>query len=526
MKKLYLLFLLLFTGSTLMFGQRFLTETFDVDITSNQLYGANFTVLTIPVTGHSTLQPLVMDVYEPADDTAEERPLIIFVHTGNFLPIIVNGGISGTKTDSASVEICTRLAKLGYVVASIDYRVGWDPFGATQPDRAFSLINAAYRGIQDMRTSIRYFRKNYTEGGNTYGIDPTRITVFGQGTGGYLSLTGAVLDNYLEILQTENPVGKFLTDLDGNPMTLEPMVIEAWNGDIYGTSLGVFLTGDTFCIPNHVGYSSDYDLCVNLGGAMADISWMAEGDMPIISFHAPGDQFAPYYDDILRVGTNNDAVVQVQGSQYVAEMANNFGNNDVFLGMDDEWTDAAKLASDSAGHQYYEALFPIVRPINVFGNHESAPWEWWEPSIFDTIPHPFVAGFSIHQVQATFNANMSKDQALSYIDTIINYVAPRAYRALDLVNWTSTVETLNPEAVNFTMSPNPAFDQISFRSDNEYPMEGINIYNAAGKVVAQINNINSNDYTYNVNNLTPGIYYAGILFEKGQVVQKLSIVRK
>ena len=124
MKKLYLLSLFIVMSAATLFGQRFLQETFDVDVTYDQLYGSNFTVITIPVTGHSTLQPLAMDVYQPAGDDADERPLVIYIHTGNFLPIIVNGGVSGTKSDSATVEICSRLAKLGYVVASIDYRAG------------------------------------------------------------------------------------------------------------------------------------------------------------------------------------------------------------------------------------------------------------------------------------------------------------------------------------------------------------------------------------------------------------------
>ena len=525
MKNVYL-FLIMFLFAGQLYGQRFLESTFETEVTRNQFYGANFTAITIPVTGSSTLQPLVMDVYEPAGDTADERPLIIYVHTGNFLPIIVNGGISGTKSDSATVEICTRLAELGYVVASIDYRLGWNPFGATQPDRAFSLINAAYRGVQDVRTAVRYFRRDFTENNNQWGIDQERITVFGQGTGGYLSLTGAVLDEYLEIPQTMNPPGKFLTDLDGNPMTLEPMIIEAWNGDIFGTSLGIAPTGDTLCVPNHVGYSSDFDLSINLGGAMADISWMEAGDVPIISFHAPQDQFAPYYDDILRVGTNNDPVVQVQGSHYVAEMGNALGNNDVFdQVVTDEWTEAAMDASAKAGHQYYEALFPFNRPINVFGNFESAPWEWWNPSVFDTIPHPFVPGATIHQVQLTFNAMQSRAQAERYIDTIINYIAPRAFIALDLDNWSGVQEQITAQDVSLKIGPNPATDVVNFSSDIESPITRIVIFDATGKTVKQIDDLRVNDYQLQLNEFSAGNYYVGISFDRGLVVEPLTILR-
>ena len=43
---------------------------------------------------------------------------------------------------------------MGYVVASIDYRTGWNPLAATQSERTYQLINAAYRGVQDARTAL------------------------------------------------------------------------------------------------------------------------------------------------------------------------------------------------------------------------------------------------------------------------------------------------------------------------------------------------------------------------------------
>ena len=527
MKKIYLLSLLVLAGITTSFGQRFMEKTFDAEVSSNIEYGSNFTVIAFQLTGHSFLQPLMMDVYQPTGDVVEERPLIIYMHTGNFLPIITNGAISGTKSDSATVEICTRYAEMGYVVASIDYRVGWNPFGATQPDRAFSLINAAYRGIQDLRTSIRYFKKDYAENGNQFRIDPNRITCYGQGTGGYITLTAGVLDDYIEIPTAQNPQGKFLTNLDADTNTLEPMIIVPWNGDIYGTSVGIFpLNQDTFCKINHAGYDSDYQLTVNLGGAMADISWLEAGDVPVISFHAPNDGFAPYYDDILRVGTNNDAVVQVQGSHYVAEMSNTLGNNDVFLGMDDVWTDAAIAASAKAGHVYYEALYPIARPANQYGRFESAPWEWWTPSIFDTIPHPFVTGLSIHEVALLNNANMSKQNALTFIDTIIGYTAPRMFRALDLDNWTGIEERIEIADVNLVMSPNPATDVVNFSTNENDPMLAITIYDNAGRVVATYADLNKSQLNFNVEQLPTGMYYTNITFEKGFVLQKLVINRE
>src|SRR5690606_29502488 len=108
-------------------------------------------------------------------DTETARPLVLYFHTGNFLPfrnpanpsqLGFNNSCGGERTDSAAVEICTRLAKMGYVVASVDYRLGWNPLASTDVARRFGIINAAYRGVQDARTAIRYFRKSVAEDNN------------------------------------------------------------------------------------------------------------------------------------------------------------------------------------------------------------------------------------------------------------------------------------------------------------------------------------------------------------------------
>jgi len=51
-----------------------------IKLTKNVVYGRNF--------AYGTLQPtdLLMDVYEPAGDSATQRPVIILIHAGSFLP--------------------------------------------------------------------------------------------------------------------------------------------------------------------------------------------------------------------------------------------------------------------------------------------------------------------------------------------------------------------------------------------------------------------------------------------------------
>ena len=151
-----------------------------VTVTSNVVYGNNLGVLT----GAPVAEDLLMDVYEPSGDVATDRPLILYLTTGSFLPRYINQSATGSKTDSATVEICTRLAKQGYVVAAVDYRKGWNPNEAITDDRTESILRAVYRGLQDAKTCVRYFRKDVATNNNSYGIDDTRIAVGGQGSGG------------------------------------------------------------------------------------------------------------------------------------------------------------------------------------------------------------------------------------------------------------------------------------------------------------------------------------------------------
>lgn len=514
-------------------GQRYLEETFpEVEVTRDLIYGVNATILLLPQVGQAVPEPLEFDYYEPKDDDAEERPLVIYLHTGNFLPIILNQTNSGSRTDSASVEVATRLAKLGYCVAMIDYRLGWNPTAPTQPQRALGLIQAAYRGIQDARTAIRYFKKTYSEEGNPFGVDTSRIVLWGQGTGGYISLATATLDEFIEIATTTSPPGKFLTDLDGNPATLEPMVIPQYNGDIYATSVGVApATGlppipplDTLCYPNHVGYSSGFQLCVNMGGALGDISWLEAGDPPMISYQTPSDPFAPYESAVLIVPTTGDPIVEVQGGLTVSEKANMLGNNSIFDDVDNVYpqfkvySDAARTGSASAGHDYQEGLFPLVRATNIYGQEEGDPWSFWDVAFWDALAHPSGLG-SYHDVSLFNNADMSATKARMYIDSIVGYYAPRAFLALNLM--TATEELLDENLIEVKVSPNPAPDFTLVQTPEAYPIESLEVYDFNGKRVQWRHNINNNFVRIDRMGLPSGLYLIKLKFEQGVIAKKV-----
>src|SRR2546421_8172 len=117
MKKLYFILSILFISSTLYAqldttGGRYCRENFfsAATVTSNITYGSS-------VTWTGGTQTLVMDIYQPTGDVATRRGLIVLAHGGSF--------IGGGRTDQDVSTLCTRFAKMGYVTASIDYRLGF-----------------------------------------------------------------------------------------------------------------------------------------------------------------------------------------------------------------------------------------------------------------------------------------------------------------------------------------------------------------------------------------------------------------
>jgi hypothetical protein len=488
-------------------AQRYLAPVFSQATKTTAIYGFNYTVLPLAVPGAHTLkQPLVMQVYTPVGDTETARPLVIYLHTGNFFPYPQNGSCGGTLGDSSNVEFATRLAKMGYVVAVADYRLGWNPFSSQELVRRFTLINAAYRGVQDVRSCIRFFRKSVAESGNPFGIDPGKIVVWGQGTGGYLSLATAYLNQFNDIYTTSDPNKFKLPTPQG---ILLPMVIESYNGDLNGELLGPTIVdaqynsytnipiGDTLAIPNTPGYSSNFSLSVNMGGALGDSTWLDPGEIPLISYHVPSDFFAPCGTNILNVPTLNgpQPVVEVSGSCTMQQYAESYGNNAIFNTIpagNDPYGDIAKNINGGLS-----GFYPFYgTPAN-----SSSPWEW------------------AASVGAA-NCNTNAASAKTYIDTIIGYYAPRACVTLGLnCQFTISTDEISAFEVGLDVAPVPAIDQVRFNA--EAPIRHILVYDLSGRVVKSIAAIDQNNYVLERNGLPNGLYVAEVRFDQGFVKRKL-----
>lgn len=529
--------------------ERYLEEVFtNVSVESDVVYGTNATVLFLTSAGGPVQIPLTMDVYQPEGDFDRDRPVVMVFHTGNFLPPILNGQINGSKVDSSAVEVCTQLARRGFVACSVTYRTGWNPLAETQPIRALGLIQAAYRGVQDGTTAVR-FLKSTVDAGNPYGINTDQITVWGNGTGGYLTLAMASLNNqppedaYNEILTTTNPAFKFWLDQDGDGTPETPMVVPAFHGDIEGKVETIapsngfgFTAGDTTNISNHPEFSSDFALSVNLGGALGDISWLDEDSAPTISVQSPFDIFAPYGDAVLIVPTNNEPVVQVQGSLLVAQTQNALGNLDYATETyDDEITATAMANAALGGHDYVEGLFPFVRPVNSLGIPEGVVIDWWDPNApapefggmgipYNLLPHPSdeTGMTSFHEQGLQLNEGMSAEKARGNIADIMAYVVPRIVNQLDLETTLSSVDDLPLSDVALEVSPNPASQLVNV-SVRDAQIQKLVITDLSGRSIIVLDGSLLDTQAVDVSTLEAGVYIIQAQLEDSIATSKITV---
>ncbi|MBI1226816.1 MAG: T9SS type A sorting domain-containing protein [Bacteroidetes bacterium] len=501
MKKISLLFMFMLAVVVMNAQVRYIDEVFsNVKSTPDLTYGVNATILYISQAGQAVPEALKLDIYEPEGDTETDRPLVIMFHTGNFVPPQFNGGCTGTRKDADLVEMAKRLARMGYVVASADYRLGWDPTNTDQTTRVYTLINAAYRGVQDANTAVRFFRKSAATGGNPYGIDPSKIAFWGNGTGGYISYAASTIDTI-----TDTYLPKFVTPQG-------PMVLDFLSGNVAGTTVGVnpgipglpYPAGDTLCYPNHVGYSSKVQFSVSVGGALGDTAWITPNDPPMLGLQVTTDPFAPYgVGDVVVPPPFNLTVVEVMGSGSAIPAANLVGIQGPITHpfIDPVSVHAASVNGGNAG------LYPFFSTDPT----EGSPWN-------------YASSLEPYGVSGS-NCDTNSVAAKIFIDTIIQYFAPRACLALDLgcnlSGISGTNDQLDAAQVGLNIAPNPATEVVRFNTNNEFPIENIYVYDLTGRLVKAHVDVNNSQFTLQRNALAPGIYLAKVMFKNGFVTKKI-----
>lgn len=508
-------------------AQRFLTEQFtdaQIVVQNDVKYAENFEFLTDPTNG--VLVDLKMRIFQPDPniDQVQERPLVIYIHTGNMLPSCTNGSPNGEINDSSVVEICRQYAKRGYVAAAIDYRRGWNPLSQDAEVRKSTLLRAVYRAVQDVRSAIRFFRMSAADQNNPFGIDPNRIVVFGEGTGGYIALASATLDTFPKLLipslldQSQNPPG--------------PLVDTLVSGNLFGI-------GGTRNISNHPNFSSDFNMSINIGGALADTLWMEAGQPAMVSIQAVRDPFAPYGPGTVIVPTTNENVVDVFGAGTFMRKAAELGNNCAFSNPND-FTDPYSVAARSRYNQTIpyifgppndqinigsgEGLFPIILPLaSTLLFNQSSPWQWWNTTQCN----------SASSLES--NPDMSKAKALLYIDTIMGYTTPRMFAVLNLSDLSAAPNRCNEivsvfnsfkEKESLNIYPNPSLGNIQIDlTGTDFFISKVKMMDVAGRVVYETT---VSDFSKNIkisSQLETGLYFVNVQLSNGQQAVRKVIVQ-
>lgn len=233
-------------AQTLCNGERFrYTSAFnDFNVTSGVVYGSN-------VNSAGATEELVVDIYEPAGDAAAMRPLLVIAHGGFF--------VGGANDGADVVPLCEDFARMGYVVASMSYRLGIDNFF----DLENAMVRAVWRGVHDSRAAVRFFRKTVAEDGNPFRIDPDAIVLGGVSAGGFIALHHAYVDDASEIPAAVDPNGSGL------------------EGGLEGNS-------------GNPGYSSEVFGVFNIAGALKTSDYLSPGDEPLVSVHGDADGTVPF----------------------------------------------------------------------------------------------------------------------------------------------------------------------------------------------------------------------------------------
>jgi hypothetical protein len=505
MKRSFILTILSTLILTGLFAQdRYLEEVFtksEIKVTSDVHYATNATILGLlfnPNVNEFIPEPLFMDVYEPdpAVDTVTNRPVVVVVHGGDGLPRLANNACWGDKIDSVTVSTAMKLAKMGFVAVAPNYRLGWNPLTTRQDDFLDGLVDAAVRINQDLKACARYLRKNVAEDGNTYGIHPDQIAIWGTAsTAGTYSGFAAYINDISEV---QTPTF-FVTDSAGN---IRNTFNEMEAGDLEGLTVGMTAGGDTTNYINTPGYSSAFQLTA-LGSAISlDSGILDAGEPPMIMFGNPKSVVTQFDEGPIQLPTTGQVVAFVQLSGGLIKDANNVGLNDGWAGLTDTFT-LAQQADPNFGA--VEGWLPL------YGDADNEyPWVHW-----DRVNCP------LDSASNATAPGSDRLYALSQIDTMAGYFGVRACVTFGLgCPGITSVEDQVLDQKLVTLSPNPTTGTIRIEAAEGQRMKDVEVYSFDGRLVRQFS-ANATMIQEDLSGLSSGLYSIRVWMNDGFVVKKL-----
>ncbi|NJY61729.1 alpha/beta hydrolase [Salinimicrobium sp. CDJ15-81-2] len=144
-------------------------------------------------------EELKLDIYQPKNDTASARPLIVFMHGGGFA--------GGTRTNEAEVKFAQAASKKGYVAVQISYRLTrkGQSFGCDY--EASGKMETFKKAAEDFMDAVQFMLNNAEE----YQISSDKVIVGGSSAGAEAVLNAV----YNAPLMFEDPDKYAAIDVDG-----------------------------------------------------------------------------------------------------------------------------------------------------------------------------------------------------------------------------------------------------------------------------------------------------------------------
>jgi len=325
-------------------GDRYLEDISSTLITHKDIkYGNNLDSKDVST-------DLLLDVYEPENDTLSLRPLMIFVHGGSF--------IGGSRTDQSIDENAKYFARKGYVTANIEYRV--EQTNLLTPILNFADKNNWYKAmirvVHDINATIRFFKKDVAENGNIYRIDTSQIILYGSSAGAIACLHSTYIDDLDEAS----------VDFRKNFLAL---------GGLEGNS-------------GNAGYTSRNSVkaIVSCSGAIDNLNYLNNNkDIKFIAFHHGIDLTVPY--DKGCFVTVACHLNQFYGSKQIAQRQKTLGATYEFYTFDkiDHPADKTANAEDRA---FLLATTATFLHNNVVCNDRTTPIKKNNYQTFNVYPNP------------------------------------------------------------------------------------------------------------------------------------------
>lgn len=187
---------------------------------------------------------LLLDVYQPTDESLEDLPVVVLIHGGGFK--------GGTHKKPELVDMGYHFAERGWVAFSIDYRVlpNFGPLPEGYPAAPEAMTTelqrnqwkAFYPACRDAKAAVRWIRANAEE----YRLDTGRIAAIGGSAGSFLSVALGVTndDDCVTEIPVEDDPTLASTHLEESSSV--DTIIDHWGGPSIVRMLEALEPGDRF----------------------------------------------------------------------------------------------------------------------------------------------------------------------------------------------------------------------------------------------------------------------------------------